>query len=629
MQQPMQGPTKTELKAWLTSPEPATDLRARIAASPTTPHLLDAIRREVPDVAAIPQTTYTLYREFEYTGQRDGYQGPYFLKRAQLSRAVLEFIMGDESMLDVVHDLLWSICEETSWVLPAHEEQGPAYWDTHDQTIQRAVPFGAHTSLTREPDSIDLFAAETGAALAEVVYLIGDDLAPEVRQRVRQEVERHIFKPYLARGRDHWWFAGELNWNGVCNGSIGLAFLRLEQDVETLAEALAMVLEGFETYIARGFELDGGSIEGVGYWNYGLLYYVVVADLLREITGGAFDLLAQPRLVEIAQYPPGMVLVAPSRFINFGDAKEQQAIRPSLGIRLAEHTGVDSLRALIAPLTEDYSFGINPISKLPVMMRDAAWWDATQAAPEPELDDFCLPDVGVVKLVGQTPDGKLAILATKAGHNDGHHSHTDIATFIVNVGGESLIPDPGRGLYSKEYFRKARYDNIFNNSYSHSVPRIDSRLQAAGPEFGGSREFYGKLIEYGQHEAVKYAVIDFHHAYDIPELVFLRRTLELNATTGVITLMDEFEFEGTPLAVEEAFSTWFPVEVDGRTARILGEHTTLELAILEPSEMMIFAAEALTDDCQANQMDEVLTRLAVVVPKGTKRFKMQMTPITL
>jgi NAD(P)-dependent dehydrogenase (short-subunit alcohol dehydrogenase family) len=57
---------------------------------------------------------------------------------------------------------------------------------------------GAHTSLTREPDSIDLFAAETGAVVAETVGLLGDELTPEVRQRARQEVERHIFKPYLA-----------------------------------------------------------------------------------------------------------------------------------------------------------------------------------------------------------------------------------------------------------------------------------------------------------------------------------------------------------------------------------------------------------------------------------------------
>ena len=215
----------------------------------------------------------------------------------------------------------------------------------------RDQPLGAHTALTREPDSIDLFAAETGASLAETIYLLGDDLASEVRQRVRQEVERHIFKPYLHYGRRHWWFKGALNWNGVVNGSIGLAFLRLETDLPTLAEALSMVLEGFEAYIATGFEADRGSIEGVGYWNYGLMYYVTVAELLREITAGELDLLADERLKAIAYYPVGMAL-KPPLYLNFGDAPETTFLAAGMVQKLAERTGVPELRALVENNTQ-------------------------------------------------------------------------------------------------------------------------------------------------------------------------------------------------------------------------------------------------------------------------------------
>ncbi len=620
----MNRPAKTQLKSWLAAPAPVSDLRAQIRQSPTAPALLAAIRREIPDVAPVPQLTYTLYREFEHTGSRPGYETPYFLKRAQLTRAVLEFILGDEGRRDPIHDLLWSICEETSWVMPAHEEQGPAYWEIAPPWV-RTEPLGAHTALTREPDAIDLFAAETGAALAETLYLIGDDLAPEVRQRVRQEVARHIFRPYLAHGRDHWWFKGALNWNGVCNGSVGLAFLRLETDRETLAEALALALEGLEAYLATGFEADGGSIEGVGYWNYGLLYTVIVAELLREITGGAFDLLAEPRLRAIAAYPPGMVLVPPHRFINFGDAKEVQMIAPGPAQRLAERTGVDQLRALQAPLTDAYPFGLNPIAKLPVIMRHAVWWDHTQPRPALELRDFYLPDTGVIKFVGRTAGGKPVILAAKAGHNDGHHSHTDVATFILNIGGESLIPDPGRGLYSKDYFRQKRYDNVFNNSYAHNVPRFGGQLQAPGPEFGGRRQFHGTIVETGQRDGVKYAVIEFHQAYDLPALTLARRTLELGPD-GAVSLRDEFRFDGAPLAVEEAFVTWQPVETDGGQARIRGEHTTLALTILEPAGAR-FAAESLEAACRENAIDGVLTRLAVALPAGATRFHLRLAPV--
>ncbi|HEX3052755.1 MAG TPA: heparinase II/III family protein [Aggregatilineaceae bacterium] len=633
----MTVPSKDQLKRWLNNPAPITDLRVQVRQSPTTQVVLDAMRQEIDDLNTIPTLSYSLYRMFEQNGVRGPYETAYFLKRAQLTRAVLEYVMGDTSMRDVIHDVAWDICEETSWLLPAHEEQGPAYWDLNLPV--RTTPFGAHTMLTREPDSIDLFAAETGAALAETIYLVGDDLNPEVRQRMRQEVERHVFKPYLAYARDHWWFKGALNWNGVCNGSIALAFLRLEKDTETLAEALALALEGFEAYIATGFEADGGSIEGLGYWNYGLMYYITVAELLREITNGELDLLANPRLRAIAAYPPGMLLSAPNNFINFGDSTETQTLSAGVVNRLAERTGVGALSALLIPVgAETYKseaghtakefssrFGYNFYSKLPSIFRYAAWWDCTQPATSLIQQDFILPDTGVIKLVGKTKTGKTVLLVTKAGHNDGHHSHTDIGTFIINVDGESLLPDPGRGLYSKEYFRQARYDNVFNNSYSHSVPRFGGKLQSPGPEFGGQQQFYGTIVDYGQREKTKYTVVDFQTAYDLPELHLARRTLELDTETGQVTLSDEFEFAGAALPVEEAFSTWSPVEISGSVAQITGERASLTLEIIEPAGA-VFALESLAEACRENKLEESLVRLSVVLPDGAHQFKLQITP---
>src|SRR5690554_6345023 len=173
-------PSIEQIKHWLRSPAPISDLRQQIREAAITPRMLELMRKNVPDVSNIPMLTYSKYREFEHTGERPGDQNPYFLRRAMLTRALVEYIMGDQSMLTHIEDLLWAICEETSWVVPAHEEQGPNYWDI-EPPIVRTTPLGAHTSLTREPDSIDLFAAETGAIVAETVYLVGDDIAPEVR----------------------------------------------------------------------------------------------------------------------------------------------------------------------------------------------------------------------------------------------------------------------------------------------------------------------------------------------------------------------------------------------------------------------------------------------------------------
>ena len=391
------------LKALLKNPQPPSDLIAQIKASPGTPVMLEILRQSAPDVRAVPHTPYTVYREFERRGYRGNYERAYFMKRMQLTRAVLELILGDEGMIDPIHDLVWSICEETSWVLPAHEEQGPDYWELHPSPRQH--PYGAHTALTREPDAIDLFAAETGASLAEAIYLIGDKLAPEVVQRARQEVERRIFKPYLAYARRHWWFKGALNWNGVCNGSIALAFLRLEKDLTTLSEALELALEGFEAYIATGFEPDGGSIEGIGYWNYGLVYYTTVAELLKELTGGQLDLLAAPRMKAVANYPL-VTALAPGIYLNFGDAVEELALNPGIVQRIAERTGVDDLRRLVITSTKMEGRGA-AVAKLAVILRDAAWWDGVSGPfPAAAHADATLPDCAVAKFAGKTVGGK-------------------------------------------------------------------------------------------------------------------------------------------------------------------------------------------------------------------------------
>jgi hypothetical protein len=614
-------PTKEQLKGWLAEPAALSDLAAQIRSSPSRAAVLDMLRRSAPTLTIAP-TTYTLYREFEHSGSRDGYQHVYYARRSQLTRAVMELLLGDETRRDDVHDLMWAICEETSWVLPAHEEQGPAFWEI-DPPVVRERPLGAHTALTRQPDAIDLFAAETGSSLAEALYLLGDRIAPEVRQRVRQEVQRHIFGPYLAHGREHWWYKGALNWNGVCNSAIGLAFVRLEQDLETLAEALAQVLEGVEAYIATGFEPDGGSIEGVGYWNYGLMYYITLAELLRERTAGRLDLLADPRLRAIAAYPPLMNL-SPNRYLNPGDASEELIVAPGVVQRLAERAEVPELRAMIAATESINRFGVYS-SKLAVVMRDAAWWDGQSATPPPARDGF-LPDCGVVKLVGQASDGRPITLAAVAGHNDGHHSHCDVGSFIIHLDGSSLLCDPGPGLYSREYFRRGRYDNLFNSSLGHSVPRIGGQLQSPGPEFGGRRQFYGTILSHSFEGGQKQAQIDMRPAYDLPTLREARRSLWLSAADGAVLLEDSFAFSGPPLEIEEALVSWGEVQLDGATARISAGAAAIELRIEEPAGAS-FAATRLEQACRENHKQQTLTRLTVNLPAGTDRFRVRMAPL--
>jgi hypothetical protein len=190
-----------------------------------------------------------------------------------------------------------------------------------------------------------------------------------------------------------------------------------------------------------------------------------------------------------------------------------------------------------------------------MMLRNLLWWDGSQRGA-PRLDDAVLPAGGVARLVVHTPAGAPVVLAVKAGHNGENHNQNDVGSFLVHVDGENLLTDPGRGLYSRAYFGPQRYENIFANSYGHSVPRIGGQLQAAGHEFGG------ELLGVETAGAHKSAVVEFARAYSIEGLASVKRQLLVAAEgeqAGTIWLQYEFRFDqdasGGPSEVEEALIT--------------------------------------------------------------------------
>jgi len=555
--------------------------RADLAAMQELPGVRLALAKTEPlmaDIQAIPHTTYTRYRCFLRTGDRDTYEEQYFRKRHCLSAAALRLFLGRDDLKDLVQDYIWNICEETNWVLPAHE---------------------------RRP--IDLFSAETGFLLAETLALLGPTLDGEVRSRVRTEIERRIFLPYLLHHEVMGWYRGGNNWNGVCNSSIAATFLWLEPEGERVAEALAIALAGLDYFLDAAFESDGSSTEGVGYWQYGLMNFIALAEMLAARSGGELDLLGAERVRRIAAYPARMLLSG-SSFASFSDCHETVDFNPGIIARLAARTGEDSLFDLLAKPVEfadDW--------RLPMMLRNAFWWDGSQRDAG-QIGDAVLEVGATARLTARTPAGLPIVLAIKAGHNAENHNQNDIGSFLVHVDGENLLTDPGPGLYSRFYFGPQRYENIFANSYGHSVPRIGGQLQGVG------REFAGQLVGVetaGPHKRVQ---IEFARAYPAPNLTSLRRQATLAAAgeeAGTVWLEDAFAFAGQPTGVEEAFVTWGEVEVAGGTALIRGERHSLRLTIETPAGAA-FRLERLEEASKANLKPEVLKRLTVALPPAVE-----------
>ncbi len=541
------------------------------AATPSAAQILPWAR-ESASVTTIPETTHTLYRRFKVAGERPPYEGPYFEKRTLLTRELTAaWLDNSDARISRINDLLWSICEESTWVVPAHERSGGQF--------------------------IDLFASETGCDLAHALMLLGDRLPEEIRNRVRDEIKRRIMDPYLEHGSEYSWGSGRNNWTGVCAGSVGQTFLILEDDPGRLSKALSLVLDQLDRFIANAFTEDGASLEGIGYWNYGLSHYVSFAEMLRERTNGAIDLLGQEKMKAIAQYP-GAVCLGTGLYASFADAHETSEVEPYLAARIAQRTGATELLGLVG----------NPTDwRLNTLLRNLTWWDGVKAA-EPPLRDAFMPKSGIAKLVSGS-----AVLAIKAGHNDEPHNHNDVGSFVLCFDGVAYLCDPGAGLYNADYFSAKRYQNVFANSYGHSVPRIGGKLQQQGRQFNGTME----------HTGDKTVSIRFENAYGIPELREASRHATLK--DGALTLEDGYVFNGAGLEVEEAFLTWQKVQVNGNTARVITDKGTLEII----AEQGVFTTEPLAEACKANHKKGLLTRIALTRPAAptvATRFTMRYTP---
>jgi hypothetical protein len=539
--------------------------------TPQTKSLLAQTQPLMEAIEQVPPLFYTHYRLFiSKSGDREQFETPYFLRRAKLTAAAMRLFLGQTNLKDVVQDYIWAICEESNWVLPAHEN-----------------------------DIIDLFSAETGFLLAELLAVLGHTLDAEVRARVRVEIERRIFAPYLRfHQRAIWWYKSGLNWNGVCNSSVAATFLLLEPEPGRVARALEVALAGLRVFLDTAFEQDGSSTEGVSYWHYGLINFVALSEMLRARTEGAIDLLDSDHLRNVAAFPAKMLLSG-SNFATFSDCDETIHFEPGIMARLAKQTGETSLRDLLPPSTPT-----EHNRWFPMQLRNMLWWDGQYHQFGPVDDAY-------------SPQGSSIVVAVKAGHNNENHNQNDVGSFILYAGGETLLTDPGRGLYTRQYFGPERYDNIFANSYGHSVPRIGGQLQREG------REFYGEFVKVDMAGPVKHVELEFARAYPLAQLTGARRHITLNEA-GLVWLQDSFSFAENPVVVEEAFLTWLNVDIKGATAVIQGQQHHLLLTIEAPDGLH-FEVEPLAEQCRANAKPGVLQRITVTLPvTDNPQFRMRM-----
>jgi len=216
----------TPLSQWHPFPKTAKEWQDILPDTIREKIILDAEQYATMPFQPLPAS---LMLEYVRTGNRSNYEAVSFQKREQLfTLAFAEVIEQKGRFTNAVADGVWSICEESFWGVPAH------------LGLQKA---GVGLSDAEDP-VVDLFAAETAAALALTDYLVGDELdtiSPLLRKRIYYEVNRRLLTP-LEKESNRYWYFGEHtnNWNSWITSNWMISLLLLEKNERVVHRNYAM-----------------------------------------------------------------------------------------------------------------------------------------------------------------------------------------------------------------------------------------------------------------------------------------------------------------------------------------------------------------------------------------------------
>jgi hypothetical protein len=555
-----------------------------------------------------PVITASHYLAYFRDGEREAYGVPADRRRERLSLLTLaECLEAQGRFLDAIIDEVWAICEQSSWIIPAHARDYP------HQLADPIIPI------------IDLFSAVTAFTLAETDYLLGDALHPAVRVRIRHEVARRSTEAFLARD-DYPWLGnhGEHihNWLPVCAGATACAALYLEQDTERLAAAVEKAIDGMQRYL-DSFGADGACIEGVGYWETGFFYFTAFAHLLYERTAGRIDLFDNPQAQRIAAFP-AQVALSPGQFVTFSDMSLGRRPQSALLHFLAWRYDLPALAAL-----DNGSPHQRTLTRRhpPEKLRDLFWYpvDVQPAYVTPALSAY-LPNAQwlIARVAPSDPDG--LVLAAKGGHNDEPHNHNDIGSFIVHWRGESLIADLGAGRYVRDYFHdEQRYTFLQTRSRGHSVPLVNECEQQAGASF--------RATDIRHIVQTTSDTIEMHLSQAYPasaDLSCLRRriTLYRSGEHGYVELSDQVTFRTLPGMLESALISFAPA-TEPQPGIILIHGTHGKLLITYNVEQLQAEIERISGVEFKRSVAQDVTRISVRLRRlaGGAKVTLRLTPL--
>ena len=482
----------------------------------------DSFKRVIPDAerlleSPIPEQPDDLFLDFSRTGNRTRWQRVSGRRRSRISTfALAECLENKGRFIPAFEEIVRVLCSERTWVMPAHDRNLTNF---HGKSVD-----------------IDLGSSGLAWSLATADYLLADKLSPETRRLLRDNLDRRIFQPYrdMVSGKreKNWWMTGTNNWNAVCLASVTGSALAVIDSRDSRALFVAAA-EGYSKNFLDGFTDDGYCSEGLGYWNYGFGYYIMLSEAIYQATNGKVDLLEDAKVKQAAAFGSKIEIIN-GVYPAFADCSVRAEpssrlmyfISRRLGMGLRRWEQIDPVTAGSLYQSMMYSFPNSASRSLP----------AESASQGPGIRSWFDQAGILICRPARSSSSNLAV-ALKGGHNNEHHNHNDVGSFVVVLGDRPLLLDPGGEVYTARTFSSRRYESKVLNSFGHPVPLVAGKLQRTG------RQAIGRVVRDDFTEDTDTLVLDIASAYDVPELKTLQRTFVYSRRdSGFLTVTDEVVF---------------------------------------------------------------------------------------
>ncbi len=452
----------------------------------------------------------------------------------------------------------------------------------------------------------------------------------QTRATLRQAIITKGLKPGLRGG---WWVKASNNWNPVCFGGLTMGALAVCEDApeiarQTLERALRHVPQALHEYAP-----DGAYPEGVGYFQYGTTYMVLLLASLESACGTDFGLADQPGFMASAGYH--VHVTGPyGRYFRYYDTNDDYYEMLPAMHWFARRSDDASLlwweRPAFSRFLQDED-DLNPANRGERFVPLILLWGL------PLASDRVHPSALHWSGGGATPvamhrsswiDPEATFVATKGGSPGTPHAHMDMGTFAVDMLGERWAEDLGKQKYHhleqaglKLWKKKRGSDRWKVFRYSppaHNVVVVD-----------GEQLLVEKRAEIVSHEhegTSGHTILDLSPVYGFA-LTAARRGVALRADRSVL-IQDELTGDGEAHELRWGMVTAAAITLEqpDRARLRIGEHA-ITARLLAPAGAA-FSIGDLTPphDWDVPNDERLLQCLVDLPPEASTTIVVQLLP---